>query len=119
MAKLFKPSDLNKRGQFGLVKTVANSAGGFTKTFVASFSRWYGIRNRTMNQTYQIYSTSLQDTIDIFIRHDQNVQKQFLFKSQDGQQYTIETISPNESSNPNAFDILTLKETARKGATNG
>ncbi|KGH92132.1 phage head-tail adapter protein [Oenococcus oeni S23] len=112
------PYSLNKRGQFGLVEQVANpNTGGLTNQFVASFSRWYGVRTRTMNQTYQIYGTELQDTIDIVVRHDPTIQKQFLFLDTDGKQYSIESISPDDSGSLNAFDILTLKSVTQKGTT--
>ncbi|MHA5097166.1 phage head closure protein [Oenococcus oeni] len=112
------PFSLNKRGQFGSVGTVTNpNTGSSTRQFVASFSRWYAVRTRTMNQTYQIYGTDLQDTIDIVIRHDPSIQKQFLFLDTDGKQYSIESISPDDSGSLNAFDILTLKSVTQKGTT--
>ncbi|WP_180370646.1 phage head closure protein, partial [Oenococcus oeni] len=69
------------------------------------------------NQTYQIYGTELQDTIDIVVRHDPTIQKQFLLLDTDGKQYSIESISPDDSGSLNAFDILTLKSITQKGTT--
>ncbi|KGH57007.1 phage head closure protein [Oenococcus oeni] len=116
MTRLFKPSDLNKRGQFGSVETVTNpNTGSSTRQFVASFSRWYAVRTRTMNQTYQIYGTDLQDTVDIVVRHDPSIKPPLLFQDSQSNQYNIVSVSPGETSNPNAFDILTLKATVRKG----
>ncbi len=118
MTRLFKPSDLNKRGQFGEYDTVINpNTGGEEDGFTASFSRWYAVRTRTMNQTYQIYGTDLQDTIDIVIRHDPSIKPPLLFQDSQSNQYNIVSVSPDDSGALNAFDILTLKAITLKGTT--
>ncbi|OIK55722.1 phage head closure protein [Oenococcus oeni] len=116
MTRLFKPSDFNKRGQFGEYDTVINpTSAGEEDGFTDSFSRWYAVRTRSMNKTYQMYGTDLQDTVDIVVRHDPNIKPPLLFQDNQGKQYDIVSVSPGETSNPNAFDILTLKATVRKG----
>ncbi len=112
------PFSLNKRGQFGSVETVTNpNTGSSTRQFVASFSRWYAVRTRTMNQTYQIYGTDLQDTIDIVIRHDPSIKPPLLFQDSQSNQYNIVSVSPDDTGALNAFDILTLKAITLKGTT--
>ncbi len=112
------PFSLNKRGQFGSVETVTNpNTGSSTRQFVASFSRWYAVRTRTMNQTYQIYGTDLQDTIDIVIRHDPSIKPPLLFQDSQSNQYNIVSVSPDDTGSLNAFDILTLKAITLKGTT--
>ncbi|MFT8487996.1 phage head closure protein [Oenococcus sicerae] len=112
------PYSLNKRGQFGSIKTVVNlNTGSSTKQFSASDTRWYAIRTRTMNQTYQIYGTDLQDTVDIVIRHDPTIKPPLLFQDKAGNQYNIVSVSPDDTGSLNAFDILTLKLTEQKGTS--
>lgn len=114
------PYDLNKCGSFGVVRQVPNEkTDGYEDKFVPDFKRWYGVRTRTMNQTYQIYGTDLQDTVDIVIRHDDSIKPPLMFQSSDGLQYDIVSSSPDDTGALNAFDILTLKQVTRKGAKNG
>lgn len=114
------PYDLNKRGSFGAVRQVQNEkTDGYQDKFVPDFKRWYGVRTRTMNQTYQIYGTDLQDTVDIVIRHDDSIKPPLMFQSSDGLQYDIISSSPDDTGALNAFDILTLKQVTRKGAKSG
>lgn len=116
----FDPYDLNKRGAFGAVKQVQNvNTDGYFEDFVPEVKKWYAVRTRTMNQTYQIFGTDLQDTLDIVIRHDPTIKPPLLFQANDGSQYNVVSSSPDNSGSLNAFDILTLKQVKRKGAAHG
>lgn len=112
------PYLLNKRGQFGTYGTQSNDeTGGFSKGFVAQFSRWYGVRIRTMNQNYQIYNTELQDTIDIIVRHDSSIKIPMRFQDAQSNNYDIVGISPDDTANLNTLDVITLKAVDRKGTS--
>ncbi|MFT8879253.1 MAG: phage head closure protein [Oenococcus sp.] len=107
---------LNRRGQFGSVKTTTNPhTGSSSEVLNQSFSRWYGVRTRTVSQTYQIFGTDLQDTIDIVIRHDPAIRPPMIFQDSQGVQYDIVSVAPDDTGSLNAFDILTLKMKSMRG----
>jgi len=106
----YKPSDFNKRAQFGSIKTVTNpNTGGKSKVFVAEITLHYAPKKRTLTQQYTILGTNLEDTILIVIRHNKALNKKLLVKLSDGKYYDIVGTSPDDSNNIITYDIVTLK----------
>lgn len=106
----YKPSDFNKRAQFGSIKTVTNpNTGGKSKVFVAEITLHYAPKKRTLTQQYTILGTNLEDTILIVIRHNKALNKKLLVKLSDGKYYDIVGTSPDDSNNVITYDIVTLK----------
>lgn len=106
----YKPSDFNRKAQFGTVKTGYNPKNGNPITqFVSQIGLKYAPRTRTMTQQYTIAGTTLEDTILIVIRHNKAVNKKLIVMLPDKTYYDIVGISPDDSNNVITYDIVTLK----------
>ena len=106
----YKPSDFNKKAQFGTVKTGYNPKNGNSiKRFVSQIGLKYAPRTRTMTQQYTIAGTKLEDTILIVIRHNKAVNKKLIVMLPDKTYYDVVGISPDDSNNVITYDIVTLK----------
>ncbi|MBJ7624279.1 phage head closure protein [Weissella confusa] len=107
-----KPSDFNRKADFGTVKTVQNpDNGSIKKTFVKQFSLWYAPKTRTLNQQYQIQGTALDNTKVIVVRHNKAVEV-IKVAQIDSVMYDIVQYSPDESNAIIAYDFVTLKRRA-------
>ena len=108
----FKPSDFNRKADFGTVKTVQNpDNGSIKKTFVKQFSLWYAPKTRTLNQQYQIQGTALDNTKIIVVRHNAAVEG-IKVAQIDSVMYDVVQYSPDESNAIIAYDFVTLKRRA-------
>ncbi|MBJ7680502.1 phage head closure protein [Weissella confusa] len=108
----FKPSDFNRKADFGTVKTVQNpDNGSIKKTFVKQFSLWYAPKTRTLNQQYQIQGTALDNTKVIVVRHNTAVEG-IKVAQIDSVMYDVVQYSPDESNAIIAYDFVTLKRRA-------
>ncbi|MBU7556880.1 phage head closure protein [Weissella paramesenteroides] len=106
------PFELNRRADFGTVKTVQNpDNGSMKKTFVKAFSLWYASKTRTLNQQYQIQGTALENTKVIIVRHNPKVEAIKAVQIGDVM-YDLVSYSPDESNNYNTYDFVTLKRRA-------
>ncbi|MBD9363843.1 phage head closure protein [Leuconostoc mesenteroides] len=106
----YKPSDFNKKVQFGTVKSVVNpNTGQKVKQFVSQIGLKYAPRTRSMTQQYSITGTSLEDTILIVVRHNKAINKKLIVMLPDKTYYDIVGISPDDSNNVITYDIVTLK----------
>lgn len=106
----YKPSDFNKKIKFGTVESVMNEINGnMVNKFVSQLTLRYAPKTRTMTQQYTILGTKLEDTILIVIRHNKELNDQFIAQMPDGKYYTVEGISPDDSNNVITYDIVTLK----------
>lgn len=105
----FKPSDFNRKADFGTVESKQNpNNGSIRKAFVKQFSLWYAPKTRTLNQQYQIQGTALDNTKVIVVRH--NTAAEGIKVAQiDGVMYDIVQYSPDESNAIIAYDFVTLK----------
>lgn len=107
---LFSPSDMPLTVAFTETKTVTSPVNGSqVKKPVTVFTKKAGYRRRTINQTYSIQGTSLQDSILIGVRHDPRINK-LLGVTLKGVNYKIETISPDETNTYIKFDLITLSK---------
>lgn len=105
----FKPSDFNRKADFGTVESKQNpNNGSIKKTFVKQFSLWYAPKTRTLNQQYQIQGTALDNTKIIVVRHNTAVEG-IKVAQIDGVMYDIVQYSPDESNIIIAYDFVTLK----------
>lgn len=108
--------NFNKRADIGNYDDARNPyTGSPDKTFTKEFSRFCAVRTRTMNQTYQLTNFNMQDTVDLVFRHDPLIQSN-LYIQLDGIIYEIVSISPDESTNLNPYDIVTVRQTTKIGS---
>ncbi|TVV24430.1 hypothetical protein FO433_00735 [Weissella cibaria] len=108
----FKPSDFNRKADFGTVESKQNpNNGSIKKTFVKQFSLWYAPKTRTLNQQYQIQGTTLDNTKVIVVRHNTAVEGTKVVQI-DSVMYDIVQYSPDESNAIIAYDFVTLKRKA-------
>ena len=108
----FKPSDFNRKADFGTVESKQNpNNGSIKKTFVKQFSLWYAPKTRTLNQQYQIQGTALDKTTVIVVRHNAAVEGVKVAQI-NGVMYDIVQYSPDESNSIIAYDFVTLKRRA-------
>lgn len=108
----FKPSDFNRKVDFGTVVSRQNpNNGSIKKTFVKQFSLWYAPKTRTLNQQYQIQGTALDNTTVIVVRHNTAVEGVKVAQI-NGVMYDIMQYSPDESNAIIAYDFVTLKRRA-------
>ena len=109
---MFKPSDFNRKADFGTVESKQNpNNGSIKKTFIKQFSLWYAPKTRTLNQQYQIKGTELDNTKVIVVRHNTAVEG-IKVAQIDGMLYDIVQYSPDESNSIIAYDFVTLKRRA-------
>lgn len=108
----FKPSDFNRKADFGTVESKQNpNNGSIKKTFVKQFSLWYAPKTRTLNQQYQIQGTALDNTKVIVVRHNKAVEG-IKVAQIDGVMYDVVQYSPDESNSGITYDFVTLKRRA-------
>lgn len=110
---LFSPSDLNLKAEFTTFQTVISPVNGSQiKKPITLFTKWAGYRRRTLNQTYQINGTTLEDSILIGVKHDERINKT-LGVTIKGVNYSIQSISPDETNSYFTFDLITLKKVVK------
>lgn len=110
----YKPNQLNKQCQIGIMKTTVTSTGGKVSSLDESKSKtvWYGSKMRTLALQYQLIGTQISDTFEIVVRHNPWFATSMCAVI-DSKYYDIVNISPDETPNLQAFDILTLKVKGR------
>ena len=82
--------------------------------FVSIFKMHYKPLTRTINQKYQDTQAKLDDTKVIKVRHNKKLTESLLVTI-DGIQYSIVTISSDESFGLNKYDYITLRKTKKVG----
>lgn len=108
----FKPSDFNRKADFGTVESKQNpNNGSIKRTFVKQFSLWYAPKTRTLNQQYQIQGTALDNTKVIVVRHNKSVEG-IKVAQIDSVMYDVVQYSPDESNSVITYDFVTLKRRA-------
>ncbi|MEN2302656.1 phage head closure protein [Lactiplantibacillus plantarum] len=104
--KNYNLSRLNKRAQFGTVKTVQNLINGTTKQqFVPLFAVWCGEYTLTVNNTISLTGTTATTNQLIVVRHDERITTALLALL-DGVTYRVAGVSSD--SELNAYDVVTL-----------
>lgn len=112
-------SRLNHTIELGTVVTVQNrSLGGSRQEFKATRTIHCAIYQRSQTQQYALIGTTLEDTTVIAVRSQYQVDKQ-LKVCLDGKLYNIVTVSRDENHSTTQYDLLTLKEIKKAGASNG
>lgn len=106
---MFKPSDFNRKVDFGTVKSIQNpNNGAVKKQFIKEFTLWYAPKTRTLSQQYQLQGTELDNTRLIVVRH--NTALEGIKTAQvDGVIYDVVQYSPDESNAIITYDFVTLK----------
>ncbi|KRO13854.1 hypothetical protein IV64_GL001992 [Lactiplantibacillus xiangfangensis] len=104
--KQYNLSRLDKRVQFGTVKSVQNLINGTTKQqFVPLFTVWYGEFMLTVNNTISLTGTTATTDELIAVRHDERITTALLALI-DGVEYKVAGVSSD--SELNAYDVVTL-----------
>ncbi|OUT02163.1 Vitamin B12 transporter BtuB [Lactiplantibacillus plantarum] len=104
--KNYNLNRLNKRVQFGTVKSVQNPINGTTKQqFVTLFTVWYGEYTLTVSNTISLTGTTATTNQLIAVRHDERITTALLALL-DGVTYRVAGISSD--SELNAYDVVTL-----------
>lgn len=104
--KNYTLSRLNKRVQFGTVKTVQNPINGTSKQqFVQLFIVWCGEYTLTVNNTISLTGTTATTDELIVVRHDERITTALLALL-DGVTYKVAGVSSD--SELNAYDVVTL-----------
>lgn len=108
----FKPSDFNRKIEFGSVKSIQNpNNGSIKKQFVKELSLWYAPKTRTLSQQYQLQGTELDNTRLIVVRHTQALEN-YKVAQIDNVMYDVTQYSPDESNAIITYDFVTLKRRA-------
>lgn len=104
--KNYNINRLNKRVQFGTVKSVQNPINGTTKQqFVTQFTVWYGEYTLTVSNTISLTGTTATTNQLIVVRHDDRITTA-LEAILDGVTYKVAGVSSD--SELNAYDVVTL-----------
>ena len=114
--KPYKPNDFNRKCQIGTIKTTTTSTGGKVEKLdpTTVLNVRFAAKTRTLALQFQVIGTTVADTFDIAIRHNQLVTKKMCVQIDDVL-YNIYNISSDESAKLIKFDILTL-QAKKKGA---
>lgn len=104
--KNYNLNRLNKRVQFGTLKSVQNPINGTTKQqFVTLFTVWYGEYTLTISNTISLTGTTATTNQLIVVRHDDRITTT-LEAMLDGVEYKVAGVSSD--SELNAYDVVTL-----------
>ena len=104
--KNYNLSRLNKRVQFGTVKTVQNLINGTNKQeFVPLFAVWCGDYTLTISNNISLTGTTEMTNQLIVVRHDERITRALLALL-NGVTYKVASISSD--SDLNSFDVITL-----------
>lgn len=104
-----KPSDFNRKAEFGDLKSVKNTnTGGYRKEFVKQFSLWFASRTRTISQQVSLVGTEWENTKVIVTHHMTKLEDIQLVKIS-GVVYDVVSYSPDDSNNYMTYDYITLK----------
>ncbi|AYG38890.1 phage head closure protein [Lactiplantibacillus pentosus] len=104
--KNYSLNRLNKRVQFGTVKSVQNPINGTTKQqFVPLFTVWCGEYTLTISNTISLTGTTATTNQLIAVRHDERITTALLALL-DGVEYKVAGVSSD--SDMNAYDVVTL-----------
>ena len=104
--KNYNLSRLNKRVQFGTVKSVQNPINGTSKQqFANLFTVWCGEYALTVNNTISLTGTTATTDQLIVVRHDARITTALLALL-DGVTYKVAGVSSD--SDMNAYDVVTL-----------
>lgn len=114
---VFKPYQLTKVAEFGIVKSVENGAGVNVPTFVPQFKAHFARVKTTLTDRYEAAGTSLENTKVIAAKHRDAFEdmQQVRFN---GKTYDIVDVSP-EYDIYLAFDYLTIRDVKKGGGTGG
>ena len=111
--KNYNLSRLNKRVQFGTVKTVQNLINGTSKQqFSPLFTVWYGDYALTISNTISLTGTTATTNELIVVRHDNRITTA-LRALLDDVEYKVAGVSSD--SDLNAYDVITLTKVNGRG----
>lgn len=104
------PLEFSERCEFGYMQAKPNGVNGNKKeTFVPAFKRWFGWRNQTFNQQYQLLGKTNTETRQIAVRHDKKINTDMRVRI-DGVIYYFVLFSPDNRTMRETVDLLTLSK---------
>lgn len=109
----YKPYQLNKTADFGVIESIENGAGVNVPKFQKKLTLHYARVKTTMTQKYLSAGTELEDTTTIAVRHNSQLEsmRQCQIK---GVTYDITDVSPDDEMYI-AYDFVTLSKIKRGG----
>lgn len=113
----FKPHQLNKVAEFGVIESTPNVAGINVPHFVSKMKLHYARIKTTLTQKYLVAETSLSDTTNIAVRHNEQVQDMQQVKIND-QVYNIVDVSPDDEMYI-SYDFVTIRKVKKGGGERG
>lgn len=115
----YPPYLFSKTADFGSSKSVTNEFTGVSEsTFVKQFTLHVYPQKRTLDMQYRALGTDYQDARTLVIRHNKRVTNS-LQVQYEGKTYKIISISPDDSSNYQTYDFLTIQSVEGESTTNG
>ena len=114
---VFKPYQLNKVAEFGVVKSIENGAGVNVPTFVPQFKAHFARVKTTLTDRYEAAGTSLENTKVIAVKH-RDAFEDMQQVSFNGTVYSIVDVSPEQDTYL-TFDYLTIRDVKKGGGTGG
>lgn len=113
----FKPFQLNKVADFGVIESVPNAAGVNVPHFVTRMKLHYSRIKTTLTQKYLVAETSLSDTTNIAVRHNNQLEDMQQVKI--GEEiYNIVDVSPDDEMYI-AYDFVTIRKVKKSGGNRG
>lgn len=114
-------SRLNHTIELGTVVTTSSrTLGGSRQVFKVNQTLHCAIYQRSQTQQYALIGTALEDTTVVAVRSQYRVDKQLKVRFKgDSTIYSIVAISRDESHSTTRYDLLTLKDIKKAGASNG
>ncbi|MBM7617254.1 SPP1 family predicted phage head-tail adaptor [Weissella uvarum] len=108
--RIYKPYELNRKADFGTVKSVQSSTtGAMREQFIKEMSLYYAPVERGLTMESKLEGTKFEDTISIAVRHNKALQESMVVKLADVQ-YKIVKIQPDDSNNYVTYDKIILKK---------
>lgn len=106
----FNPNEMNRKAEFGQIKTIQNeNTGSMKNDFVREFSLFYAPVERGLTIESKLDGTRFEDTITIAVRHNKAVNDTMMVKL-GSTDYKIVKIQADDSNNYASFDKIILKE---------
>lgn len=115
MSRVFLPSQLNKKVEFGRVVSEEDQNTGINHAvFKPDFQMHAKVNKRTVYQTYQAEQAGMLDTRSITIRHNAKVNDSIKCKLA-GVVYDIVSVNSDESFGINKYDTVLLRKNKKLG----
>lgn len=110
----------NQRCEFGMLQdTVYDVNGQMKREFVSQFKVWFGYRQQTISQQYELEGLGERETKMIAVRHNPKIRHGLYCKIKDDL-FMVATNSSDErvGNGLNSYDVITLRRVEKRGGSN-